>query len=93
MLKDINEPNAAINPDHLSYVVQLTDGESESGVLVRNDPEQVVLGQVTGKDLVIPRERIASLKPSAASVMPEGLLKLLSPQEQKDLMTFLLIAH
>jgi len=93
VLKDITEPNAAINPDHISYVVQLKDGESESGVVLVNNEERVVLGQVTGKDLMIPREKVASMKPSAVSVMPEGLLKLLSPQDQKDLMTFLLIAH
>jgi putative heme-binding domain-containing protein len=93
VLKDINEPSAAINPDHISYVVTLTNGETESGVLVKNNHEQVVLGQVTGKDLTIPKEQVASLKASTVSVMPEGLLKPLSAQEQRDLMTFLLNVH
>ena len=73
--------------------MQLTNGEVESGVLLKNDPEQVVLGQVTGKPLTIPRRNIASMKASAISLMPEGLLKSLSAQEQKDLMTFLLNVH
>jgi len=93
VLKDINEPSAAINPDHISYIVTLTTGETESGVLVKNSHEQVVLGQATGKDLVIPKEKVASMKASTISVMPEGLLKPLSVQEQKDLMTFLLNVH
>jgi putative heme-binding domain-containing protein len=93
VLKDINEPSAAINPDHISYNVQLTDGETESGVILKNNAEQVVLGQATGKGLSIPKNRVATMKASAISAMPEGLLKTLTPQEQKDLMTFLLIAH
>jgi putative heme-binding domain-containing protein len=93
VLKDITEPSAAINPDHIAYNVQLTDGEVESGVLLKNNREEVVLGQVTGKDLTIPKDKVASMKASAISLMPEGLLKSLSVQEQKDLMTFLLNVH
>jgi len=93
VLRDITEPSAAINPDHISYNVQLTDGEVESGVLLKNDREEVVLGQVTGNNLTLPKQKVASIKASAISLMPEGLLKTLSAQEQKDLMTFLLNVH
>jgi putative heme-binding domain-containing protein len=89
--KDITEPSAAINPDHLAYNVELKDGSVETGVLLKNDHEQVVLGQVTGKDLTIPKTKVAGMKPSAISLMPEGLLKLLDAQQQKDLFTFLLV--
>jgi putative heme-binding domain-containing protein len=90
VLKDITEPSGAINPDHIAYNVQLTDGEVETGVLVKNSDEEVVLGQVSGKNLTIPKAKVASMKASAISLMPEGLLKGLTEQEQKDLMKFLL---
>jgi len=90
VLKDIAEPSAAINPDHLAYNVELTDGSVETGVLLGNAREEVVLGQATGQNLRIPKSRVAKLKASAISVMPEGLLGALVPQQQKDLMTFLL---
>lgn len=93
VLKDITEPSAAINPDHIAYNVYLTDGESENGVILKNNREQLVLGQASGKSLTIPKEKVASMQASAISLMPEGLLKTLSPQEQKDLMTFLLNVH
>jgi putative heme-binding domain-containing protein len=93
VLKDINEPGAAINPDHIAYNLQLTDGEVETGVLIKNDSGEVVLGQATGQSLTVPRAKVASLKPSPISLMPENLLKQLSVQEQKDLMTFLLNVH
>ena len=90
VLKDITEPSAAINPEHLGYNVELKSGETESGVLLKNDRTQVVLGQANGKNLTIPKSQVASLKASALSIMPEGLLKGLDAQQQKDLMTFLL---
>ncbi|MSU57215.1 MAG: c-type cytochrome [Pedosphaera sp.] len=90
VLRDITEPSAAINPDHISYNVTLKDGAVETGVLLKNDRDEVVLGQVTGKELKLPAEKVAAVKASAISLMPEGLLKGLDAQQQKDLMTFLL---
>jgi putative heme-binding domain-containing protein len=90
VLRDITEPSAAINPEHISYNVTLKDGEVQTGVLLKNNREQVVLGQLSGKDLTIPKENVAEMKPSAVSLMPEGLMKALTPEQQRDLMTFLL---
>jgi len=90
VLKDIVEPSAAINPDHLAYNVELTDGNIETGVILADTPDKLTLGQVTGQSIDIPRSRIARAKPSAVSLMPEGLLKGLNSQQQRDLMTFLL---
>ncbi len=92
VLRDIREPSAAINPDHLAYNVELKDGGGETGVILSETPETLVLGQVTGKSLAIPRSRIASLKASSVSLMPEGLLQALNAQQQSDLLTFLLTA-
>jgi putative heme-binding domain-containing protein len=90
VLKDIVEPSAAINPEHLAYNVELTDGGLETGVIVAETPEAITLGQVTGLSLEIARQRIVKVKPSSVSLMPEGLLKGLNAQQQRDLMTFLL---
>jgi putative heme-binding domain-containing protein len=90
VLKDIVEPSAAINPEHLAYNVELTDGGLETGVILSETPEEITLGQVTGKSVEIARKRIARVKPSSVSLMPEGLLKGLSAQQQRDLLTFLL---
>jgi len=90
VLKDVTEPSAAINPDHLAYNVQLTDGEVETGVLLDDNQAGIVLGQVTGRSLKIPKSKVAGMKASAISLMPEGLLKGLTEQQQRDLFRFLL---
>ncbi|MDP3070639.1 MAG: c-type cytochrome [Opitutaceae bacterium] len=91
VLQDIVEPSAAINPDRIAYVVELKDGTAAAGVVLDESPDAIVLADATGAKRTIPRPAIASLKASALSLMPPGLWQNLSTQEQRDLMTFLLI--
>ncbi|MDB6110693.1 MAG: hypothetical protein JWR69_2443, partial [Pedosphaera sp.] len=74
-----------------AYNVELKDGNTVSGVILDNTPEGTTLGQVTGGTVTIEKSKIASMKASTVSLMPEGLLRGLPPQQQKDLLTFLLI--
>jgi len=90
-MKNIQQPSAAINPDYVAYNVELTDGESLTGVAVGGREREVAFADVTGKTIVIPRSRIASMRPSNVSLMPEGLTQNLSAQQEKDLLAFLLL--
>ncbi|HKB41281.1 MAG TPA: ThuA domain-containing protein, partial [Gemmataceae bacterium] len=90
VLKDIREPSAAINPDHLGYAVELKDGRILTGVLRSDGAGRLILGDNTGKETTLSRREIESLTPSPVSVMPEGLDKTLGPQKLRDLLTFLL---
>lgn len=90
VLRDILFPNATINPDHLAYQVELKNGDAYTGVLQSDTREQLVLGDASGNAVALARNQVASLKPSTLSLMPEGLVQALSPQQLKDLLTFLL---
>ena len=90
VLKDIVEPSAAINPDYTAYNIFLKNGDIQTGVILSQTDERIVLGQVGGKGLEIAKSDIAQMKASKVSLMPEGLLKGLNAQQQRDLMTFLL---
>jgi len=89
-MKDIVQPSAAINPDRIGYVVTLKDGSAASGIVLEDTAQALVLGQVSGENLTIPKGTIAGMKASAVSLMPEGLLQALTPNQIRDLMTFLL---
>ena len=89
-LRDITEPSAALNPDHLAYNIEFTDGNRTTGVIVQDTGTQVILGQANGESLTFEKSKIARMEASRVSLMPEGLLKTLNSQQQKDLMTFLL---
>jgi putative heme-binding domain-containing protein len=90
--KDITQPSAAINPDHIAYNIQLKDGETVTGVILQDAADNVVLGQATGQSLTIEKSKVAGMKASSLSLMPEGLLQALTVQQQRDLLTFLLMS-
>ncbi|MBI5799436.1 MAG: ThuA domain-containing protein [Verrucomicrobia bacterium] len=90
VLRDIREPSAAINPDHPAFNVDLTDGESLTGVVVGESAAELRLADATGKTVVLPRAKVKALRASTLSLMPEGLLASLNAEQVRDLMTFLL---
>ncbi|HEY1860375.1 MAG TPA: ThuA domain-containing protein [Gemmataceae bacterium] len=89
VLRDIREPSAAINPDFITYKVDLTDGRAFSGV-VRTEADMLVIGDIEGKEIRVPRNQIEAMTPSKVSTMPDGLVKTLGPEKMRDLLTFLL---
>jgi putative heme-binding domain-containing protein len=91
-MTDIVKPSQAINPDHLSYTVRLKNGDVVAGVIVQALPEEIVFGTATAEQVKIERSRIDVMEPSPISLMPERLLEGLSPEQIRDLMTFLLTA-
>lgn len=89
VLRDITYPSFAINPDHLTYILQLTNGRTLTGV-VRNLGNKVQIGDAKGLVTEIARADVEQMVPSAVSTMPERLPKLIGPNRMRDLMTFLL---
>jgi putative heme-binding domain-containing protein len=89
VMRDIRQPSAAINPDHITYAVELTDGRLLTGV-VRTDGDNIVVGDATGKETTIRKDKIEALSPSPVSTMPEGLDRALGADKLRDLLTFLL---
>jgi len=90
VLKDIVQPSAAINPDHIAYLVRLRSGEVLAGVVLSSNPDSIELGSVSGEPVKVLRAQIERMEPSKVSLMPENLLAGLSPAQVRDLLTFLL---
>jgi putative heme-binding domain-containing protein len=90
VLKDIREPSAALNPDHLAYLVTLKSGKVLTGVPRDAGGGKVVIGDASGNEVTVARASIESMTPSPVSLMPEGLDRQLGPEKMRDLLTFLL---
>jgi putative heme-binding domain-containing protein len=90
VVRDIREPGAALNPDHLAYQVSLRDGTETVAVLLREDANAVRFGDAAGAIRELPRSAIRATTPLSTSLMPPGLLDALTADEQRDLLTFLL---
>ena len=89
MLLSIVNPSAEIREGYVTYSIATEDGRSLSGVLIDQDKNVVVIRGADGKDLSIPRGEIEEMKPSKASIMPEGLLKSMNEQQLRDLFAYL----
>lgn len=90
VLKDIREPSAALNPDHISYVLELSDGRVLTGVPRDGGAGRLIVGDAEGREVVVPRGRVDAMSASTKSLMPEGIDRALGPEKMRDLMTFLL---
>jgi putative heme-binding domain-containing protein len=90
VLRDLREPSAAINPDYITYVVELKSGRLLTGAVRTLPGDQLVIGDGTGKEIALARSRIESMTPAPVSIMPTGLDKTLGPDKLRDLLTFLL---
>lgn len=88
VLRDIEQPSYAINPDHITYRVDLLDNRSLVGS-IRTQGDKLLVGDANGKVTIINRSEVDTLTATKQSIMPEGLPKLLGPDKLRDLMTFL----
>lgn len=89
VLRDVKTPSFAINPDYVGHIVELSDGKILTGVLQTREGK-LWLGDEKGKLTELIREDIETLKPSTVSVMPQGIVEKLTPEQLKDLLTYLL---
>ena len=87
VVRDIREPSAALNPDHIAYLVEPKTGDAFTAVMAGENK----YADATGKIRELPKSAIKSTQALAISLMPPGLLDALAPAEQRDLLTFLLI--
>lgn len=90
VLRDIREPNATLHPDYVTSQVVTKDGEAIQGFVRAQREDSIHLFDASGKEIVLPRSRIESVRPTELSLMPAGLLDGSNETEVRDLLTFLL---
>lgn len=88
ILENVLDPGALVARDYKLNTVATRDGRLVSGI-IREDSEKTLVIQTVNERVIIPREEIEELKPSDASMMPEGALEPLSPDEVRDLIAYL----
>jgi len=89
MLANIVNPSGYIRAEYVSFTVETKDGQIVSGLMAESTPGTVTLLDATNQRHVIAREQIRELKESQTSLMPEGLLESLQPQQVMDLFSYL----
>ncbi|MFO0908873.1 MAG: PVC-type heme-binding CxxCH protein, partial [Isosphaeraceae bacterium] len=88
VLENVLDPSATVAGDYRVANIATTDGRLVTGLLREQTPAAVVVQTLNGR-VVIPRGEIEELRPTAASMMPEGLFEKLSDAEVRDLVAYL----
>ncbi len=89
MLDQILEPSRTIEPQYVSYLLEMKDGRVLSGLIVEKTAREVVLKDSQGKTVHIPGGDVERTVPQARSLMPELLLRDLTAQQVADLLEYL----
>jgi putative membrane-bound dehydrogenase-like protein len=89
LLVSLVDPSSVIRKEYLSYTAQTTDGRVLTGLITEQTPQRVTLVNARSEATVLLRSEIESLRESPVSLMPEGLLQTLKPQELRDLFRYL----
>jgi putative heme-binding domain-containing protein len=89
LLASIVDPGAVVRSPFLQYVVATRGGRVAAGLIAAQDNASVTLVDAQGKRTVLPRDEIEELRDVPTSIMPEGLLMPLDPQQVRDLFRYL----
>jgi putative membrane-bound dehydrogenase-like protein len=89
LLISIVDPSAVVRSEHLNYIVHTADGQVFTGLMAEQTPASVTLKNAGNARTTIERQKIKDIIESPLSLMPEGLLSALKPQQVRDLFAYL----
>jgi putative heme-binding domain-containing protein len=92
LLVAVFDPNREVDPRYVGYSVTTADDRVLTGVVSVETPTSITLRRADGKEDVILRSNIASMRSTSLSLMPAGLEKELKPQDVADLFAYLRVA-
>jgi putative heme-binding domain-containing protein len=90
ILRNVLTPSAAMEGGYRNFRVVTRDGRVVQGLLVSQDADAIVVRQPDVADVRIPTNEVAEAGFTTVSIMPEGLLEALQPQEVSDLFAYLM---
>jgi putative heme-binding domain-containing protein len=89
LLRNVITPNAAMEAGYRTFRVELKDGDTLDGFLVRQDKDTILLRQPNADDQRIPKEKVRQAGFTQKSLMPEGLLEAMPESDVRDLFAYL----
>lgn len=89
MLPSIVNPSLEIREGFENHQIVTIGGRLFNGFLTGRDDRVVLLRSVDGSSVTLPRDEIDDMSVSPVSIMPEGILRSLSPQQLRDLFAYL----
>ncbi len=89
LLDNIADPSAVVSADFRMTVANLKDGRTINALVAARTERTLTLKTMT-EIVTVQRSDVTSLQESALSLMPEGLLEAMTPEQQRDLLAYLM---
>ena len=90
ILLNVLDPNRELNPSYANYIVITDDGLSISGMIAAETATSLTLKRAENESDTVLRTQIDEMVNTGLSIMPEGIEKLVTPQEMADLIEYLM---
>ncbi len=92
LLTAILDPNQAVDPRYVNYLIETKEGETHTGILLAETGNAIILGGADGQRRSILRSDIDSMRSGGLSLMPEGLEQALGKQGLADVIAYVISA-
>ncbi len=90
VVEDLLDPNANVDPAFHYSIITLNDSTLITGLLKREEGEQLVFVDSTGKEIKVAKKDIKEKEESKSSLMPSNFSEVIPPEDFNNLMAFLL---
>lgn len=88
LLENLVDPSAVVGVDFRMSMLALADGRVLGGVVTEQSPRTLTV-QTPTERITIDRADIDQIEPTSLSLMPDGLLEPLAPEQVRDLVAYL----
>ncbi len=89
MLSHLLEPSKFIEPKYVPYLLETVDGQVHTGLLIDKNEQEIRLRNNANQEIRIKQSDVEIFAPRPTSMMPELLLRDMTPQEAADLVAYL----
>jgi putative heme-binding domain-containing protein len=89
LVESILDPSKAVEPQYQSYMVRTDDDQILVGAIDGESTTTITLARADGTRQTVDRSRIAEIKNSGVSLMPDGLADLITPSDLQAIVIYL----
>ncbi len=93
LLISVLDPSREVAPQYIAFNIETRDDESYVGIIANETTSSITVRQAYGKEDVIMRSNIKTMKSQKQSLMPEGLEAGLTTQDFANLLQFISTAN
>jgi putative heme-binding domain-containing protein len=90
LLNAVLDPNSELHEHHTTMQFTTTDGKTITGIVAREELEQLTIIDSAGQSVNLPRSRIQTSRMLMRTLMPDHILSGLSDQQTADLFAWLM---